>query len=104
MSDISAHSKKVNPIQSTPAKRTDLNDKDLGLVAERLSLIRGHIANMPKGVVSGSVIRKGYWLVALKINGHEAGVTHLSADDLLGTWTIDGKNVDTFTQLTEKVI
>jgi hypothetical protein len=101
MSNTSAHSKNASPIRSTQAKRPDLNAEELELVAERLSLIRGHIGKMPLGVVSGAMVREGYLLVALKIEGHEMSIKYDNPKDLLGSWLIDGKDI---TPLTEKVV
>jgi len=105
MSNTSVRSKNAKPIPSTQAKRPDLNAEELELVAERLSLIRGHIGKMPLGVVSGAMVREGYFLVALKIEGHEAGIKYDGPKDALGNWLIDGKDVTPLTEtpLTEEI-
>lgn len=94
MSSTSARSQNAEKTKPIREKRSVLKDKDLELVAERLSLIQGHLSNMPAGVISGANIINGFLLVALKIQGHELGVFG-------AMWTIDGKDI---TQLTEKSI
>jgi len=64
------------------------------LVAERLSLIQGHLSKMPVCVIGGLTIVNGFLLVALKIEGHEFGLDGK-------VWTIDGKDI---TQLTEQAL
>ena len=75
MSSTSAHSKNAKRTQSTQQKPVDLKSEDLQLVAERLSLILGHINQMPKGCISGVTVMDGFLLVALKVNGHELSVS-----------------------------
>ena len=72
-------------------RQNALSASDLELVAERLSLIRGHISRMPPQVISGVRVINGFLLVALRVEGHEMGI-----------WQIDGQNVETFAQLTEE--
>lgn len=90
MSSISAHSKTSNSTQSTVKRLGGLKPEDLALVAERLSLIQGHLSQMPPLVVSGARKYGDFLLVAIKITGHEL-------DCVGGVWRIDGKDV---TQLT----
>ena len=89
MSNISAPSKNAKQTQSTHPKPTASQGEDLQLVAERLSLIQGHISQMPNICISGVRIMNGFLLVALKVNGHE-----LSVDD--GVWMLDKKDVTVY--------
>jgi len=89
MSDTLENSKSAKPTRSTPPKLTASKSGDLELVAERLSLIQGHISQMPNICISGVRIMDGFLLVALKVNGHE-----LSVQD--GAWMLDKKDVTTF--------
>lgn len=87
MSNTSERSKNANRTACTPQRQNDSSDVDLRLVAERLSLIQGHISQMPKHIcISGVRMYDGYLLVALRVNGHEIGVSG-------GTWTIDGTDI-----------
>lgn len=75
MSNTSVLSKNAKEARSTPPKPLDLKSEDLQLVAERLSLIQGHISQMPADLcISGVTIMNGFLLVALKINGHELSI------------------------------
>jgi len=87
MSSTSERSKFVRETPSIPPKPTGSKGDDLQLVAERLSLIQGHISKMPGICVSGVRIMNGFLLVALKVDGHELSV---SSD---GVWMLDGKDV-----------
>lgn len=78
--------KSAKQTRSTPPKPTGLNGEDLRLVAERLSLIQGHISQMPKSCISGVTVMDGFLLVALKIKGHNLAV-------IGGVWTLDEKDV-----------
>ena len=89
MSDTLEHSKSAKKIPSTPPKPTALKSDVLQLVAERLSLIQGHISKMPDICVSGVKVMNGFLLVALKVNGHE-----LSIND--GVWMLDDKDVTVY--------
>ncbi len=89
MSNISARSKNANETKSMPPKREGSNENDLRLVAERLSLIQGHIAKMPNICISGVTVINGFLLVALKIEGHELSVSG-------GVWEIDGRDITRF--------
>ncbi len=87
MSNTSAHSKTAKPTPSTPPKPSGSKSEDLALVAERLSLIQGHFAQMPPGIcISGARVMDGFLLVALKVNGHDLTVQN-------GAWLLDGKDV-----------
>ena len=86
MSDTSVHSKSAKPARSTPPKPEGSKSGDLALVAERLSLIQGHINHMPNICISGARIMDGFLLVALKVNGHELAIDGEA-------WTLDGKDV-----------
>ncbi len=86
MSSTSALSKNAKVAQSTPQKPTGSKSGDLELVAERLSLIQGHISHMPGICISGVRIMDGFLLVALKVNGHELAIDGEA-------WTLDGKDV-----------
>ena len=86
MSSTSVHSKNAKPTQSTPPKPSGSKSGDLELVAERLSLIQGHISHMPDICISGVRIMDGFLLVALKVNGHELSVEN-------GVWMLDKKDV-----------
>jgi hypothetical protein len=72
-----------------PKKPAALKSEDLQLVAERIALIQGHMSKMPEFCVSGATVLNGFLLVALKVNGHELGVSG-------GTWTLDGQDVVSF--------
>ena len=89
MSDTSEHSKTVKPTQSTLRKLAASKNDDLALVAERLSLIQGHINHMPNICISGARIMDGFLLVALKVNGHELAIDGEA-------WTLDGKDVTVY--------
>jgi hypothetical protein len=102
MSNTSVLSKKQSLAPSTPPRPSVLSENDLQLVAERLSLIRGHIGQMPAAVVSGARSREGYLIVALKIPGHMPTIEYANNKDMLGAWKIDGQPVETFAPLTEK--
>lgn len=78
--------KKTIPTQEKPS---GLSEKELALVAERLSLILGHLSKMPPKVVSGARVFDGFLLVAIKIDGHSLGVDGQ-------TWTLDGIDVTTW--------
>ena len=86
MSDTSERSKSAKKIPSTQTKQTGSKSEDLQLVAERLSLIQGHISKMPRLCISGATVVNGFLLVALKVEGHE-----LSVDE--GVWMLDNKDV-----------
>ncbi len=86
MSNTSARSKNANETEFTPPKREGSNASDLQLVAERLSLIQGHIARMPSICISGVTVINGFLLVALRIEGHELSVSG-------GVWEIDGRDI-----------
>jgi hypothetical protein len=87
MSNTLEPSQSVKPTRSTPPKPIASKDEDLQLVAERLSLIQGHISQMPHNIcISGVVMMNGFLLVALKINGHELSIEN-------GTWMIDKKDI-----------
>lgn len=101
MSNTSVRLPSVKPIQSIQERPPALSEGDLLLVAERLSLIRGHIGKMPATIISGAMVREGYLLVALKITEHEITIEYSDPKDLLGKWLIDGKDV---TPLTENVV
>ena len=90
MLDTSERSKFVRETPSIPPKPTASKSDDLQLVAERLSLIQGHISKMPAICVSGVRIMNGFLLVALKIDGHELSV---SGD---GVWMLDNKDVTVY--------
>lgn len=89
MSNTSVLSKNAKQTQSTSTKPSVLKIEDLQLVAERLSLIQGHMSRMPDGCVSGATVMNGFLLVALKINGHEFAVSGV-------TWMLDGQDVVNF--------
>lgn len=90
MSDTLARSKNARQIPSTHPKQSASKSDDLVLVAERLSLIQGHISQMPQNIcISGARIIDGFLLVALKIKGHE-----LAVED--GIWTLDNKDVTAY--------
>ena len=86
MSNTLVLSKSARKAPSTPEKQPALKNEDLQLVAERLSLIQGHISQMPDGCISGVKIMNGFLLVALKFEGHELSVSG-------GAWMLDGKSV-----------
>jgi hypothetical protein len=86
MSSTSEHSKSAKQTQSTLPKLTGSKSGDLELVAERLSLIQGHISHMPDICISGVRIMDGFLLVALKVTGHELTVEN-------GSWMLDKKDV-----------
>jgi len=90
MSDTLERSKSAKTTPSTQPKHSGSKSDDLQLVAERLSLIQGHISKMPDICVSGVRVMNGFLLVALKIEGHELSV---SGD---GVWKIDGKDVTVY--------
>jgi len=83
MSNTSEPLKKQKSTPFTPLKLSALSGDDLALVAERLALIQGHLAKMPRPVISGACIRDGFLLVAVKIPGHELNIVS-------GVWEIDG--------------
>ena len=89
MSNISVRSKTVKPTQSTPQKPSGSKSGDLELVAERLSLIQGHISHMPDICISGARIMDGFLLVAFKVNGHELTIEN-------GSWMLDKKDVTVY--------
>lgn len=90
MSKISEALPSVRKIPSTQTKpialKAEESEEDLQLVAERLSLILGHISQMPQGCISGVTIRDGFLLVAFKVKGHELthgnGITKLNGRDV----------------------
>lgn len=86
MSSTLERSKSAKLIQYTPPKPTGSKNGDLELVAERLSLIQGHISHMPDICISGVRIMDGFLLVALKVSGHELTVEN-------GAWMLDNKDV-----------
>ena len=86
MSDTLEHSKSAKKIPSTPPKPTALKSDDLQLVAERLSLIQGHISKMPDICISGVRVMDSFLLVALKVSGHELTISG-------GAWMLDNKDV-----------
>ena len=90
MSDTSERSKSAKKTPSTPKKPTVSKSDDLQLVAERLSLIQGHISKMPDICISGVRIMNGFLLVALKVNGHELSVSGE------GAWLLDKKDVTVY--------
>jgi len=89
MSSTSERSKNAKATQSTPQKPTGSKSGDLELVAERLSLIQGHISHMPDICISGVRIMDGFLLVALKVNGHELTIENEA-------WLLDKKDVTTY--------
>lgn len=89
MSNTSVRSKTAKQAQSTPQKPTGSKSEDLELVAERLSLIQGHISHMPDICISGVRIMDGFLLVALKVNGHELTIEN-------GSWLLDKKDVTAY--------
>lgn len=89
MSSTLERSKSAKQTQSTQAKPTGSKSGDLELVAERLSLIQGHISHMPDICISGVTVLNGFLLVAFKVNGHE-----LTVQD--GAWMLDKKDVTTY--------
>ena len=89
MSSTLERSKNAKPIPSTPPKPSGSKSEDLALVAERLSLIQGHISHMPGICISGVRMMDGFLLVAFKVNGHE-----LAIED--GAWLLDGKDVTAY--------
>jgi hypothetical protein len=93
MTNTLALSKTPKRTPLTPPKPEGLSEKDLVLVAERLSLIQGHYSAIlsVSGVAGGARVRRGYLLVALKI-------PDLAVDPISGVWSIGGKDI---TQLTE---
>lgn len=64
------------------------------LVAERLSLIQGHISHMPNICISGVVVMNGFLLVALNIPDH-------TFDIVSGEWLLDGRNIIDYATNTE---
>ena len=86
MSSTLERSKTAKKTPSTLQKPTGSKSEDLGLVAERLSLIQGHISHMPDICISGVTILDGFLLVAFKIPDHE-----LTIED--GVWMLDKKDV-----------
>ena len=89
MSSTSERSKTAKKTQSTQPKPAGLKSGDLELVAERLSLIQGHISHMPDTCISGVRILDGFLLVAFKVPGHELAVEG-------GAWLLDGKDVTAY--------
>jgi len=89
MSDTLVHSKTAKQARSTPAKQTASKSEDLQLVAERLSLIQGHLSKLPDFCISGAVIMDGFLLVALKVEGHSLSIES-------GVWMLDRQDVTTF--------
>ena len=89
MSNTSGHSKNVKSTPSTPPKPSGSKENDLELVAQRLSLIQGHISQMPDICISGATIIDGFLLVALKVNGHKLDIQN-------GAWLLDGKDVTVY--------
>lgn len=89
MSDTSALSKNAKKTQSIQQKPTDLKSEDLQLVAQRLSLILGHINQMPTSCISGVNIMDGFLLVALKVKGSEWELKD-------GSVLLDGKEVENY--------
>lgn len=89
MSSTSERSKNAKPIPSMPQKPSGLKSEDLALVAERLSLIQGHISHMPSICISGVRMMDGFLLVAFKVNGHELAIEN-------GAWMLDKKDVTTY--------
>lgn len=89
MSSTSEHSKSAKQTQSTLPKLTGSKSGDLELVAERLSLIQGHISHMPGICISGARIMDGFLLVAFKVNGHELTIEN-------GSWMLDKQDVTTY--------
>lgn len=89
MSNTSERLKNAKHTLSTPQKPAGSKSEDLGLVAERLSLIQGHISHMPDICISGVTIMDGFLLVALKVKGHELTVKG-------GTWLLDGQDVTVY--------
>lgn len=89
MSNTLERSKSAKQTPSTPQKPTGSKGGDLELVAERLSLIQGHISQMPGICISGVRIMDGFLLVALKVNGHELTIEN-------GSWMLDKKDVTVY--------
>ena len=87
MSDTSEPLKQPRKTQSTETKPADLKDSDLALVAERLALIQGHLAQMPKLLVSGARMKGDILLIALWV-----GENH-RLEIVSGAWLLDGKDV-----------
>lgn len=89
MTNTSEPSKAARKTPSTPKKPAGSNSEDLALVAERLSLIQGHISHMPSICISGVTVMNGFLLVALKVKGHDLTVNN-------GTWMLDGEDVTAY--------
>ena len=89
MSSTLERSKSAKQTPSTPLKPTGSKSGDLELVAERLSLIQGHISHMPGICISGARIMDGFLLVAFKVNGHELTIEN-------GSWMLDKQDVTTY--------
>ena len=90
MSNTLEPSKSAKLTRSIPTKPAALKSEDLQLVAERLSLIQGHISQMPAGLcISGVTMMNGFLLVALKVNGHELSI-------LDGILMLDKKDVTAY--------
>lgn len=89
MSNTLVRSKSAKRTPSTPQKPTASKSEDLELVAQRLSLILGHISQMPSSCISGVRIMDGFLLVALKVKGSELEMRN-------GTLLLDGKDVTNY--------
>ena len=89
MSSTLERSKTAKKTSSTPSKPVGSKSEDLALVAERLSLIQGHISHMPGICISGATVLDGFLLVAFKINGHELTIENVS-------WMLDKQDVTTY--------
>lgn len=89
MSSTLEHSKTARKTPSTPKKPIVSKSEDLELVAQRLSLILGHISQMPSSCISGVRIMDGFLLVALKVKGSELEMQN-------GTLLLDGKDVSVY--------
>ncbi len=89
MTNTSEPLKAAKQAQSTPKKPAGSKSEDLALVAERLSLIQGHISHMPSICISGVRMMDGFLLVAFKVNGHELAIEN-------GAWMLDKKDVTTY--------
>lgn len=91
MSSISELSRKPKQAPSTEQKPEGLKSEDLGLVAGRLSLILGHISQMPPNLsISGVRMKDGFLLVAVKVKDHSLQLTSN------GTVLLDGKDVNEY--------
>lgn len=87
MLNTSARLRTPRKTPSTQRKPTASKQSDLQLVAERLSLIQGHISHMPNICISGVVVMNGFLLVALNIPNHALTIS------VSGEWLLDGKNI-----------